>query len=407
MRDGSKYTGEFKNGEMTGEGFKQWADGRMYKGQFQDGELHGKGTMFYNVESAAQKDKTYQGEFQFNSREGQGVLTKKNGDVFEGTFQGNHPNGKTKIYFANGNNYEGDVIRGVMTGKGFLECPNGHCFTGDFKDGNLHGDGKFFVKDGTYSTEGKYTDGVPEYTANKYLFELNSPIEQEEEDPKAKKDKKPPTPEEEVEGNPVKIVIDMINPDETKRFVGFTMKIVHQAESYEDPNPPEEAEADKKKREKEGKEREPVMINPDPIDMTGENGREFEIQLGRMEKIKTESAVQSADGETVPQATPAEGEEEVEVKKEWVQYPVDQANDVMVIKKCTEKGILNVEGLKFELIPEKFKAGTYEIVVTDVTKGIENHLEQMRMDLKVFDSEVEAAELAEQAAAAKAGGKKK
>jgi hypothetical protein len=32
MRDGSRYTGEFKNGEMTGEGFKQWADGRVYKG---------------------------------------------------------------------------------------------------------------------------------------------------------------------------------------------------------------------------------------------------------------------------------------------------------------------------------------------------------------------------------------
>lgn len=77
--------------------------------------------MFYNVESAAQKDKTYQGEFRFNSREGQGVLTKKTGDVFEGTFSGNHPNGKTKIFFANGDNYEGEVIRGVMTGKGFLQ----------------------------------------------------------------------------------------------------------------------------------------------------------------------------------------------------------------------------------------------------------------------------------------------
>ena len=63
--------------------------------------------------------------------------------------------------------------------------------------------------------------------------------------------------------------------------------------------------------------------------------------------------------------------------------------------------------MKFELIPEKFKSGTYEIVIKDVTKGIENHLEPMRMDLKVFDSEVEAAELAELAAAAKAGGKKK
>lgn len=114
-----------------------------------------------------------------------------------------------------------------MTGKGFLQCPNGHCFDGDFKEGELHGEGKFFVKDGTFSTEGKYTEGVPEYISNKYLFELTSPIETEEEDPKAKKDKKAPTPDEEFEGNPTKIVIDMINPDETKRIVSFTMKIIH------------------------------------------------------------------------------------------------------------------------------------------------------------------------------------
>jgi hypothetical protein len=79
-----------------------------------------------------------------------------------------------------------------------------------------------------------------------------------------------------------------------------------------------------------------------------------------------------------------------------------------VIKRCTEKGVLKVQNLKFELIPEKFKSGTYEIVITDVTRGITNHLNPMRIDLKVFDSEAEAAELAEQAAAAKAaGGKKK
>ena len=51
-----------------------------------------------------------------------------------------------------------------------------------------------------------------------------------------------------------------------------------------DPNPPEENEADKKKREKAGGEIEIKMIIPDPIEMVNENGREFEIQLGRMEQ---------------------------------------------------------------------------------------------------------------------------
>ena len=48
MRDGSRYTGEFTSGEMTGQGIKQWADGRVYKGQFQEGELHGQGIMYYS-----------------------------------------------------------------------------------------------------------------------------------------------------------------------------------------------------------------------------------------------------------------------------------------------------------------------------------------------------------------------
>lgn len=169
------------------------------------------------------------------------------------------------------------------------------------------------------------------------------------------------------------------------------MKIVHQPEPYEDPNPPEEDEAAKKKREKAGEEREPVMVHPEPIDMVGENGREFEIQLGRKEQIQTESVV---DGGEAPQDPPAEGEEEKPIPEEWVQYPIDQANDVLVLKKCTEKGFLSVEGLTYAL-SDTFKAGNYEIVITDVTQGIENHLESMRMDIKVFDSEAEAAELAE------------
>ena len=53
--------------------------------------------MFYNVEHPMQKDKAYKGQFHLNSREGQGVLTKKNGDVFEGKFEGNHPNGHAKV----------------------------------------------------------------------------------------------------------------------------------------------------------------------------------------------------------------------------------------------------------------------------------------------------------------------
>ena len=41
MRDGTRYTGDFKNGEITGLGLKQYQDGRIYKGCLQEGEMHG------------------------------------------------------------------------------------------------------------------------------------------------------------------------------------------------------------------------------------------------------------------------------------------------------------------------------------------------------------------------------
>lgn len=44
------------------------------------------------------------------------------------------------------------------------------------------------------------------------------------------------------------------------------------------------------------------------------------------------------------------------------------------------------------LIPEKFEAGSYEIVITDKTNGIaqDKLLNPTRLDLKIFDSVVEA-----------------
>lgn len=92
MRDGSKYSGDFKDGEITGTGLKTWTDGRVYKGEFMEGEMHGSGVLLYS-ESKIVKDQKYEGQFHLNSREGQGILTKKSGDIFEGTFSGNHPSG--------------------------------------------------------------------------------------------------------------------------------------------------------------------------------------------------------------------------------------------------------------------------------------------------------------------------
>ena len=101
--------------------------------------------------------------------------------------------------------------------------------------------------------------------------------------------------------------------------------------------------------------------------------------------------------------------EEVKTEKKWVRYPINQETDEIIMRKVTVDGVLSVEGLKFELIPEKFESGSYEIVITDKTVGIpeDKLLDPTRLDLKIFDSAADAEEAAAQAAAGKAGGKKK
>ena len=278
LRDGTKYTGEFRNGEITGRGVKVWPDGRVYQGEFLEGEMHGQGMLQYSIASAKQTDLKYAGNFHLNSREGQGVLTKRNGDVYEGNFVSNHPNGNTVIRFCSGDNYEGEVIKGVMTGNGFLECGSGKCFTGEFKDGQLHGNGKFFVKDGSYSLEGQFQDGTPELRANKYVFNVSTPVPEAEDAPKAgggKKDAKgkgapiatAPVVDEGIEtGNEIKLCVDNANPEEGQRVLKFGITVVFQGEPYEDPNPPEVDEAAAKKggKGKVADEPEVRMITPSP-----------------------------------------------------------------------------------------------------------------------------------------------
>eukprot|EP00356_Strombidium_inclinatum_P012995 CAMPEP_0170499466 /NCGR_PEP_ID=MMETSP0208-20121228/31478_1 /TAXON_ID=197538 /ORGANISM="Strombidium inclinatum, Strain S3" /LENGTH=371 /DNA_ID=CAMNT_0010777025 /DNA_START=323 /DNA_END=1435 /DNA_ORIENTATION=- len=366
--------------------------------------MHGLGTLSYGGSS---KDGQYQGEFQFNSREGQGKLTKKNGDVFEGFFRNNQPNGECKIVFANGDLYEGNVINGAMTGQGCLETPDGLCYKGQFKEGKLHGEGNFSVKNGTYSLDSEFIDGEPQQQANKHALEVISPAEPEE-DPKAKKDPKKAAAAEEHDfgSNEIKVAIDTATEKEESKIFSFQMKVFFQGDSYEDPNPPEEDEAAKKKKGAPGGEPEIKMITPDPILKDNESGREFEFSLGRteqvrvdppgssMQKLSTEAMVAVATGSgSLEKVADSADEGEVEYEEKWIQYYFDPSTDSSSEddkKKTlsTTNGILKVEGLKYELDPARFPGGVFELTISDVTRGIKvsNRLPQIKVDLKVFNS---------------------
>lgn len=77
MKDGSRYEGEFENGEINGKGERHYADGTVYQGRFHAGEKHGYGEITY-----ARTGEWYKGEWNLNVRQGQGTLFTKDKNTF-------------------------------------------------------------------------------------------------------------------------------------------------------------------------------------------------------------------------------------------------------------------------------------------------------------------------------------
>ena len=76
FEDGSKYTGDFLNGEIHGSGLYEFANGTVYEGEFAYGLIHGYGTMYYI------SGEVYEGRFHNGHNGKDGILTKSNGDKF-------------------------------------------------------------------------------------------------------------------------------------------------------------------------------------------------------------------------------------------------------------------------------------------------------------------------------------
>jgi len=79
------------------------------------------------------------------------------------------------------------------------------------------------------------------------------------------------------------------------------------------------------------------------------------------------------------------------MEKKWFPFKLDHTapdGEGLIINKATETGILSLDGLAFNIDEEKFPMAIYEIVITDVTHGIEKDwlLPPLRVDLKVLDS---------------------
>ena len=176
---GSKYVGEFKDGNSNGQGTYTWLDGKKYVGEFKDGNFNGQGTFTWLI-----GDK-YVGEWKDGNYNGQGTYTWLDGKKYVGEYKDHKRNGKGTVTSADGTVEKGiwkdDVFQYAnivsvdsKSVSNLPKCPsdtdaqwhncfgtftwaNGDKYVGEWKDNKKTGQGTFTTPDGDkYVGEWKY-----------------------------------------------------------------------------------------------------------------------------------------------------------------------------------------------------------------------------------------------------------
>ncbi|TNV77990.1 hypothetical protein FGO68_gene11048 [Halteria grandinella] len=173
--DGASYVGEFKDGQMSGDGKMNYLDGASYIGGFHDGKKNGHGKFIYPDgefydgqwedgqrcgygKMVTSDGETYEGQWKHGRTNGQGKFTQADGKTLEGEWLDDKLNGYGKYTSPDGEAYEGEWQFGIIQGKGKHTFPDGRIYQGQYKDGNFHGKGKCTLSNQD-SYEGEYVDG--------------------------------------------------------------------------------------------------------------------------------------------------------------------------------------------------------------------------------------------------------
>lgn len=119
FKDGSRYSGLFRNGKFHGSGTLVFKDGSTYKGNFVNGKMSGEGRLVFV------SGNEYSGSFDNNRFHGDGVMKFSNGDHYNGTWENNNMSGKGIYTFSTGDKYVGQFHNGMMDGKGALLYSDG------------------------------------------------------------------------------------------------------------------------------------------------------------------------------------------------------------------------------------------------------------------------------------------
>lgn len=151
--DGSKYNGQWSEGQIDGFGTFYFVNGDKYVGSFKKGHSHGKGT-FYHKNGTKTTGDWDKGEYignpvvesgkegciSGNCDNGKGIYVYEDGEAkYDGTFKNELPHGQGLVTYANGEKYKGTWAYGSFFGLGSLYTLDGAEVKGWWVKGNYMG----------------------------------------------------------------------------------------------------------------------------------------------------------------------------------------------------------------------------------------------------------------------------
>ena len=177
LPNGSRYEGEFKNGEANGFGMRFEDEEILYQGQFKNGRANGFGIQFSGGEVVYQgqfkngrpngigiqfnADNIYQGEIKNDYSDGFGIclFEDDNWKKYEGEWKNGLFNGYGILYFQDGSIYHGIFKNDKINGFGISYIKNEGYYIGQHKDNKYHGYGKAYYLDTKIEIKGKFKHG--------------------------------------------------------------------------------------------------------------------------------------------------------------------------------------------------------------------------------------------------------
>lgn len=136
--DGTEYSGNWKDGKLTGDGSARWPDGSRYTGTWKQGKFDGYGTLKagrnilkYVPEQNWQEGTMYTGSWKVGLRHGQGTYSYVDGRVFVGAWKNDAPDGRPgTLKWKDGSYFRGVWVKGTIKGDGTYIDRFGNDFQG-------------------------------------------------------------------------------------------------------------------------------------------------------------------------------------------------------------------------------------------------------------------------------------